>query len=335
MSRRAIKLLLLSVLAVGGIGSVTVRGVYAVLSSETGNRGASISTGTLTMENTANGGTACKSLNGTNNVNTGCDSLFTYSPAAENYPGTPVTATVKIADTGSIGASDLQVFMPSCLRSVTADAPFAAATTSIGSFSGAATAGGHLAGGTTYYYEVTSVTGSGESIAGSESSYTPPTGTSTNRITLNWTAVAGATGYKVYRSTSEGGEQLLATVGAVTSYTDSSATTPSGAPPSGDGSGNPCLTGTAQLYVQETSSSGTNTQCWYPTTGTSCAFSGTSDLGAFAASHAALGAALDLGAGPAATNARYFKIGLLLPSTSSDALQGAGAAFTLCWYSQS
>ncbi|HZD86455.1 MAG TPA: hypothetical protein VE088_00440 [Gaiellaceae bacterium] len=335
MSRRTFKLVLLSVLAVGTIGSVTVRGVYGVFSTRTTNGGASISSGTLTMENTANGGTACRSLDGTSNVNTGCDSVFTYSAAAENYPSTPATASVEIKDSGSLGMSDLQVYMPSCLRGVTADAPFAAATTSISSFTGASTTGGHLAGGTTYYYEVTAVTGSGESIAGSESSYTPPAGTTTNQVTLDWPAVSGATGYKIYRSTSEGGEQLLATLGAVTSYADTSATVPSGSPPSGTGSGNPCLTGGAQLYVQETSSSGTDTKCWYPTTGTSCTFDGIFDLGLFALSHTTVGTALDLGAGPNATQARYFEIGLLLPAAAGNALQGTEAAFTLRWYAQS
>lgn len=339
MSRRTLKLVLVSALAVGAIGSLTVRGVYGLLSGQTANDGGSISSGTLTMENTANGGTACRSLNGTNNVNVGCDSLFTYSPAGESYPGTPATATVKITDSGSIGASDLRVYLPSCLRGVTADAPFAAATTSIASFGAAATTGGHLSGGTTYYYEVTSTTGAGESIAGPESRYTPPAGTSTNQVTLSWPAVSGATGYKVYRSTSEGGEQLLATVGPVTSYTDSTADTPSGYPPSVTGSvpgsGNPCLAGSAQLYVQETSSNGTNTRCWYPSAGTTCAFDGTYDLGWLAAARDTLGTSLDLGSGPAALQSRYFRIGVLLPGASSNALQGTDADFTLRWYSQS
>ena len=171
MSRRTLKLVLLSVLVVGALGSVTVHGVYGILSGQAGNSGASISSGTLTMENTANGGTACKSLNGTTNVNTACDSIITYSAAAENYPSTPATATVKITDSGSLGVSDLQVYMPSCVRSVTADAPFAAAAPSIASFTSPSTTGGNLGGGTTYYYEVTSLSGAAvESIAGSESS---------------------------------------------------------------------------------------------------------------------------------------------------------------------
>ncbi|GEM_PF-3438405 len=38
------------------------------------------------------------------------------------------------------------------------------------------------------------------------------------QITLNWSAVSGATGYKVYRGTASGNETLFATLGSVTSY---------------------------------------------------------------------------------------------------------------------
>jgi len=311
-------------LVTGGQGTTTWTVVRAVdgTSSATHASGAAVTT------------PACKSLNGTANVNTGCDAVLAWAPDSESYPGTPVTSNVAITDSGSLATSDLLVYMPSCLRAVTPDAPFASTAPSISSFGSASTSGGHLVGGTTYYYEVTSVTGAGESVAGSESSYTPPTGTSTNQITLNWPAVAGATGYKIYRSTTEGGEQLLATVGAVTSYADNTGAAPSGPPPSGAGSGNPCVTGTAQLYIQETNASGTATQCWYPTTATTCTFSGASDLGAFT-SHKSSATALDLGAGPTATSTRYFQIGVQLPSSAANALQGTDAAFTLHWYAQS
>lgn len=311
-------------LVTGGQGTTTWTVVRAVdgTSSATHASGAAVST------------PACKSVNGSANVNTSCDAVLAWAPDNESYPGAPVTSSVAITDSGSLGASDLLLYMPSCLRAVTPDAPFASTTPSISSFGSASTSGGSLVGGTTYYYEVTSVTAAGESVAGSESSYTPPAGTSTNQVTLNWPAVSGATGYKIYRSTTEGGEQLLATVGAVTSYADNTAAAPSGSPPSGTGSGNPCLTGAAQLYVQETNASGTATKCWYPSAGTTCAFSGTSDLGAFT-SHNTSASALDLGAGPTALGTRYFTVGVQLPSTAANALQGVGAAFTLHWYALS
>jgi hypothetical protein len=114
-------------------------------------------------------------------------------------------------------------------------APLASPT--ISSFSGAATTGGFLTGGQTYYYKLTATNSLGETIPGAESTYAVPAGTNTNQVTLNWAAVTGATGYKVYRATSSGNELLLATLGNVTSYIDTSNTTPTGAPPVADSSG--------------------------------------------------------------------------------------------------
>lgn len=473
---RTIKLVLLSVLAVGAIGSVTVRGVYAVLSGQAGNDGATIASGTLTLNDTngtpgasttlaagvglttlaagvtssgttitvasasgfptsgtytiqvdseqmtvtagqgtttwtvtrgVNGTTvaahssgaavlqktvgvasasgfpssgdftvlvgsekllvtggqgttswtvaravdgtsaashasgaavstpACRSLDGTLNVNAGCDSVLTWAPDTESYPGTPVTTDVALTDSGSLPVSDLLLSMPSCLRGITPDSPAASATPSISSFGGASTTGGYLAGGTTYYYEITSVVAGTESVAGGEAAYTAPAGTSTNQVTLAWTAVPGATAYKVYRSTTEGGETLLATLGNVTSYVDDTNTTPTSTPPAGNGSGDPCLSGSAQLYVQETDASGAAKTCWYPSSGTTCGFDATYDLGRFAQSHATTATALDLGAGPTATATRTFRVGVQFATGASNALQGTEADFTLLWYARS
>ncbi len=101
-------------------------------------------------------------------------------------------------------------------------------------FAAAATTGGFLLGGKTYYYRVSATFSAGESLPGPEGKHGVPSGTNTNRITLNWGAIVGATGYKIYRSTDTGKEQLLATVGAVTTYTDSTNATPSGAMPTDD-----------------------------------------------------------------------------------------------------
>ncbi|HWE39054.1 MAG TPA: hypothetical protein VG406_21075, partial [Isosphaeraceae bacterium] len=104
--------------------------------------------------------------------------------------------------------------------------------------SGAASTGGFLAQSTTYYYKITAINPFGETTPSPETSYAvPASGTSTNQVTLNWTAVAGATGYKVYRGTTAGGESLLATLGSVTSYTDSTTTAPSGPPPAANTTG--------------------------------------------------------------------------------------------------
>lgn len=58
------------------------------------------------------------------------------------------------------------------------------------------------------------------------------TGTTTGSVVLNWPAVTGATGYKVYGRT-VGAELLMASLGAVLTYTDTGSATPSGALPPG------------------------------------------------------------------------------------------------------
>lgn len=96
-----------------------------------------------------------------------------------------------------------------------------------------ATSGGTLAAGT-YYYRVSATNDKGESLASAETSQT--TSGSTSTVTVNWSKVAGATGYKVYgRAT--GAQQLLATVGDVATWTDTGANTPSGALPTSNTSG--------------------------------------------------------------------------------------------------
>jgi hypothetical protein len=79
-----------------------------------------------------------------------------------------------------------------------------------------AVANGSLTNGTTYYYKVTALTALGETSPSAEVS---ATATSTGAITFSWSAVTGATGYKVYRGTSSGGETYLVTV-PVNNYTD-------------------------------------------------------------------------------------------------------------------
>lgn len=102
-------------------------------------------------------------------------------------------------------------------------------------FSNAQSFGGHLNPSATYFYRISALNALGETLAGSESSYTPPPGFATAQVTVNWAAVAGATGYRVYRTpTSDaisGHELRLATLGNVLSYADTTLTIPSGAMP--------------------------------------------------------------------------------------------------------
>lgn len=91
------------------------------------------------------------------------------------------------------------------------------------------TGGGTLAAGT-YFYRISAIGATGETLASTEASAT--TTGSTGSVTLNWGVVSGAIGYNIYgRST--GAEQKLTTVwgGGITTFLDTNAFTPSGALP--------------------------------------------------------------------------------------------------------
>jgi hypothetical protein len=105
-------------------------------------------------------------------------------------------------------------------------------------------------------------------------------------------------------------------------------TTPGAPTPGG---GNPCAAGGAQFYIQETTSGFAATNCLYPAAAGACAF-GTDSLSIFATNANSTATALDLGAGPAHAQARYFVIGMQLPSNASNTLQGQAAQFGLTWH---
>lgn len=96
-----------------------------------------------------------------------------------------------------------------------------------------ATAGGTLTAGT-YSYRVAAKNANGTTLASAAATIATTGATST--VTVNWNAVAAptgaspVTGYDIYGRTA-GGELLLASVGLVTTYTDTGATAPSGALP--------------------------------------------------------------------------------------------------------
>lgn len=90
--------------------------------------------------------------------------------------------------------------------------------------------GGTLAAGT-YYYKVAATDAAGQTLASAQVSSGALTGT-TSSVVLTWTAVNGATGYRVYRSTVSGTfttPALLATPATAT-YTDTGGSVSSGAP---------------------------------------------------------------------------------------------------------
>jgi hypothetical protein len=80
-----------------------------------------------------------------------------------------------------------------------------------------------------FRYRVTAITATGETLVSSEGTAANLTGTGTNSVTVSWSAVPGATGYKVYgRSATDDGKGYLATVSgqANTTWTDTGADTP-------------------------------------------------------------------------------------------------------------
>lgn len=117
------KQILATMIVVGSLSSLTVGGTFALLNSQESNALSFVSSGTLTFGNVVNAGTSCFSYGAgsTANVNSACDALFTS--ATQNYPGVPVTAKVTITNNGSLDASDLSVYMPSCTNTVTPGAP--------------------------------------------------------------------------------------------------------------------------------------------------------------------------------------------------------------------
>jgi hypothetical protein len=218
-----LKKVLLSFVVLGLLSFLTVTSAFALLNSETRNTGGKIASGTLTFSNKVNAGTVCLSYNGPaspGNANTSCNALYTSSTLM--YPGTPATAQVTIANNGSLDASDLSVYMPSC-----------------------------------------------------------------------------------------------------TAVTSPGAPTPGGA--------DPCGVAGAQFYIQETNSSFTPTTCKYPAAAGTCSFNANS-LFFFKASANSAPNAFDLGSGPAHAQSRYFIVGMQLPTTAGNTLQGEEALFSLTWH---
>ncbi|WP_284984298.1 phage tail tube protein [Arthrobacter sp. efr-133-TYG-118] len=93
------------------------------------------------------------------------------------------------------------------------------------------TTGGTLPAGATYW-KVTATGGGGEGIGSNEVTATL-TGASSTQA-LSWTLVTGASGYKIYRGTAPGAENVLVTTitsGATLTFTDTGTSTGAGTPP--------------------------------------------------------------------------------------------------------
>jgi hypothetical protein len=105
-------------------------------------------------------------------------------------------------------------------------------------------------------------------------------------------------------------------------------TTTPGAP--SPGGGNPCTTGGDLFYIQETDASFTPTNCKFPAAAGTCGFVADS-LSVFGTTYTSTATSLSLGSGPTAGGFRYFIIGLQLPTTAANNLQGEAATFDLTW----
>lgn len=155
-------------------------------------------------------------------------SVSGMGPSATFFPGFVIPKTYLVTSTdvtngylniaNVLGADEapVQIFLPAGISAPTL-------VTAVGSGTG-----GTLTANT-YYYVVTAVNAVGETIGSNEKSVT--TTGSTSSVTLTWNAVAGATSYNVYRSTSAGTELKLASNITALTYVDTAPGTPSGAVP--------------------------------------------------------------------------------------------------------
>ncbi len=146
--------------------------------------------------------------------------------APTNVTATAGNAQVALSWSASSGASSYNV-----KRSTTSGGPY----TTVGSPTNPGYTNTGLTNGTTYYYVVTAVNGSGESGNSSQVSATPqvaapsaPTNVTATvgnaQVALSWSASSGATSYNVKRSTTSGGPYT--TVGSPTTpgYTNTGLT---------------------------------------------------------------------------------------------------------------
>lgn len=91
-----------------------------------------------------------------------------------------------------------------------------------------------------------------------------------------------------------------------------------------------------ELTIQETTSTGANIKCFYPTTNTACVATSGKDLASFRTTHRTQATKLTLTGGLNALTSRFFTVGVTLPTFSSPATgnvyQGKTAKFSIQWY---
>jgi hypothetical protein len=129
---------LVRLIVVGTLATLAVHGAYAIFSSESANEGSTVASGTLTLSNTVGTGSACLSQNGTTNVNKGCDVLlnsatlwYPVSSPTPN-PGEVSVTNITVTDSGSLPASRLSIYVPSCTKVTTSGAGVVGGTSACG-----------------------------------------------------------------------------------------------------------------------------------------------------------------------------------------------------------
>lgn len=129
----------------------------------------------------------------------------------------------KVASTSaageSAGSNEVSVVVPS---SVLAAPVQSAASTAV--------TGGTLPAATAFFYKVTARNAAGETLGSNEVTVTTGAG-ATNTNTVNWTAVPGATSYRVYRGTAAAGESVFYSTGNVVTFADTGAASTAGTVP--------------------------------------------------------------------------------------------------------
>ena len=112
MTLRDLKGLLLFFMLIGAAAYFGGGTTLASFSAETTNPGSAVSSGTLTMSDQVNTGTACLSAGGTpqNNVNPACAAVLALTNVAPGVYGG--VAQVTVQNTGSIDASKLYFWAP-------------------------------------------------------------------------------------------------------------------------------------------------------------------------------------------------------------------------------
>lgn len=212
------------------VGSGTI--TYTVYRSTTSGSGytqlaTNVSTTSYTDSSATNGTTyyyAVKATNlgGTSSYSNEANATSLAVPTSASATGT--TSQVSLTWSSVTGATSYNVYRSTISGNYVAVTPFTSATNGYTDST--------VTNGTTYYYVVTAVKGSSESNQSSEVSSKPlvaPAGLSataaTTSITLNWTAVTGATGYTIYRSTTSGSYGAALSTSATNSYTDTSVST--------------------------------------------------------------------------------------------------------------